>query len=244
VIISHDLGCYYNPWKTIIMSRLFITGGSGFIGREIARRAVADGHEVRSLSRSGRPSVTESWADGVEWITADVFEPHEWRTSLEGCDAVVHTIGIVSKAPKKGVATERMDGDSAIVTALEAERAEIPVFALLSVVGTPSSVSDEYVAAKRRAEQTIADLDMRTAVLRPGLIYAADTDNPHFPDFVNTAMRMVDDREWLGSRFGRNRPLSVESVARVALDAVFDPDNQRVLEVSDISQHEIPLRPE
>lgn len=93
---------HHNPDNASLVSRLFITGGSGFIGQEIARRAVADDHEVCSLSRSGRPAVAESWADEVEWIAADIFEPHEWRGSLEGCDAVVHTIGIVSAAPKKG----------------------------------------------------------------------------------------------------------------------------------------------
>jgi NAD(P)-dependent dehydrogenase (short-subunit alcohol dehydrogenase family) len=39
----------------------------------------------------------------------------------------------------------------------------------------------------------------------------------------------------IARRFGRNRPLSVERVARVLLDAVFDLDSQRVLEVSDIN---------
>ena len=219
------------------MSRLFITGGSGFIGRELVRRAVTGGHEVHSLSRSGRPAVAESWTTEAEWITADVFEPHEWRASLEGCDAVVHTIGIVSTTPKEGPITERMDGDSAIITALEAERANVPVFVFLSAVDTPSFVSNEYVAAKRRAEQAIADLDIRTVVLRPGLIYTDNNDNPHFPDIVNKAMKAIDEREWLARRLGRNRPLAVGTVAQTILDTVLDIDTQRVLEVGDISSH-------
>lgn len=226
------------------MSRLFITGGSGFIGREIVRRAVGDGHEVRSLSRSGRPAIAESWANEVEWITGDVFEPHEWRASLGDCDAVVHTIGIVSTMPKKGQSTERMDGDSTIITALEAERATVPVFVFLSAIDTPSFVSDEYVAAKRRAEQAIADLDIRTVMLRPGLIYTDDSDNPHIPDLVNKAMRAIDEREWLARRLGRNRPLALGTIAQTALDTVFDPDTPRVLEGNDIGSHKQLLIPE
>lgn len=49
---------------------LLITGGNGFIGRRVCERAVADGHDVTSVARSGAPETErrEPWTDAVEWV--------------------------------------------------------------------------------------------------------------------------------------------------------------------------------
>jgi uncharacterized protein YbjT (DUF2867 family) len=97
------------------MSCILITGGSGFIGRF----AVADGHEVRSLSRSGRPAISEPWTDEIDWHTADLFDPDTWRDQLDGCDAVIHTVGILRESPQEDVTCERFNRESAILAARE-----------------------------------------------------------------------------------------------------------------------------
>ncbi|GAA0241608.1 SDR family oxidoreductase [Haladaptatus pallidirubidus] len=203
------------------MSRILVVGGSGFIGRKICQLAVADGHEIRSVSRGGRPDADGTWVDSVEWGEADIFDPNSWRDALDGCDAVIHTVGIISITPGKGVIRERLDGDSAIITALEADRTDIPAFVLLSVTG--SLAREEHLAAKRRAERTIAELKLRTTVLRLGPVYGEDDSIGHYPGVMNAALRAIDDHNWLARRFGGARPLSVTTVAHEALQAALDP---------------------
>lgn len=217
------------------MSRILITGGSGFIGREIGRLGVAAGHEIRSLSRSGRPAVDEPWVDEIEWHAADLFDPDGWRDLLEGCDAVIHTVGIIRE--QEDVTFERFNGESAILAARETDRADVPTFVFLSVAGTPPFVSDRSTTAKRRAEQAIADRDLRTTVLRPGLVYGEGTNQGHFPSVVNTVFQAIGKRPWLAHRMPGPRSLGVTTVARASLHAAVAPDTQELLEIDAIETY-------
>lgn len=219
------------------MSRIFITGGSGFIGREIGRLGVTDGHEIRSLSRSGRPAVSEPWVDEIEWHAADLFDPDRWRDQLEDCDAVIHTVGIIRERPQEDVTFERFNGESAILAARETDRADVPAFVFLSVAGTPPFVSERSTTAKRRAEQVISDCDLRTTVLRPGLVYGEGANQGHFPSVVNTVFQAIGKRPWLAHRMPGPRSLGVTTVARASLHAAVTPDTPELLEVDAIETY-------
>lgn len=201
---------------------LLVTGGNGFIGRRICERAVADGHKVSSVARSGPPAPSErgAWAESVDWVAGDVFAPQEWRGAVAGADCVVHSVGTLDESPTAGVTFERINGDSAIVAALEAERTGTGRFVYVSSSTKPPLVRDAYLAARRRAEGAIADLDMETVVPRFGPVYGPG--QPHFPAAVNWAVTAIGRIEWIARRLGDDRPFSVDQAAgatyRLAVD--------------------------
>lgn len=213
------------------MSTLLVVGGSGFIGREVCRLAVRNGHEVRSVSRSGRPAIDAAWTDDVSWTSADLFRPNAWRDRLDGVDAVVHAVGTLSESPTDGTTFERVNGDAAILTALEAERAGVDAYVFLSAAVKPPGVRNAYLTAKRRAEAAIADLDLAAITLRPGPVYGSG--QPHLPTAVNTLLRFVASVSPIADRLGEARPLSVETVARATYRTALDPD-ETLLDVADI----------
>ncbi|XP_074573489.1 uncharacterized protein LOC141829913 [Curcuma longa] len=53
--------------------KIVVLGGTGFVGSAICKAAVSKGIEVVSVSRSGRPSYTDSWIDQVRWIAGMVL---------------------------------------------------------------------------------------------------------------------------------------------------------------------------
>jgi len=213
------------------MSTLLVVGGSGFIGRDVCRFAVRDGHEVRSVSRGGRPDVGEEWAEAVSWTSADLFRPNAWRDRLSDVDAVVHSVGTLTESPTEGVTFERVNGDAGVLTALEAERAGVDGFVFLSAATNPPGVRNAYLTAKRRAEASIADLDLDAVVLRPGPVYGEG--QPHLPGVADRVLRFVASAPPLASRLGELRPLAVGTIARAAYRAALDP-GERLLDVSDI----------
>ncbi|ORY78409.1 hypothetical protein BCR35DRAFT_305012 [Leucosporidium creatinivorum] len=80
--------------------RLLILGGSGLVGSSVAKKAVARGWEVISLSRKGTPYKTPAghvpaWANQVDWRSASAFQPSSYSSLLPSCTAVVSTLGIL-----------------------------------------------------------------------------------------------------------------------------------------------------
>ncbi|KAJ1932988.1 hypothetical protein EC988_009269, partial [Linderina pennispora] len=75
--------------------RVFVVGGSGFLGQAICRSAIARGWKVLSLSRHGAPAIDASMRgsigqhilQNIEWIKGDALKPDTYRAQLEGCTA-------------------------------------------------------------------------------------------------------------------------------------------------------------
>ncbi len=69
--------------------RIFVTGGSGFVGRRLIRRLAREQHEVSALARSGS-SVSLLEQRGVQAIRGTLDDIDEWEAQLEGRDVVIH----------------------------------------------------------------------------------------------------------------------------------------------------------
>ncbi|WP_144762535.1 NAD(P)-dependent oxidoreductase [Curtobacterium sp. 9128] len=92
------------------MTRLLVTGGAGFIGSAIVRRALADGHEVRVLDslRSdvhGDPDAVRAELEqrGITFVHGDVRDRVALDAALEGIDVVCH------QAAKVGLGVDFQD---------------------------------------------------------------------------------------------------------------------------------------
>ena len=73
--------------------RVFLTGGTGFIGGEVARKLRARGDEVRALVRTPEKATGLSEA-GCELVAADLSDDAAIRAGMQGCDAVIHAAAI------------------------------------------------------------------------------------------------------------------------------------------------------
>lgn len=82
-------------------SKVFVTGGTGFIGSYIIRRLVEDGFSVTSFKRqSPLPFyIPEEILQKVHWLSGDVLDVVALADALSDADAVVHSAAIVSFSP-------------------------------------------------------------------------------------------------------------------------------------------------
>ncbi len=69
--------------------KVFITGGSGFLGQEIVKFLVDNGHEVLSLSRSPA-SAAKLQQIGSFPVNGDMHQVKQWKSALSGMDVVIH----------------------------------------------------------------------------------------------------------------------------------------------------------
>jgi len=74
--------------------RLFLTGGTGFLGKRVAAGLAAAGHEVRALVRPA-PATFRKMPERVIAVSGDVTDLPSLERGAQGCDAIVHLAALV-----------------------------------------------------------------------------------------------------------------------------------------------------
>jgi len=84
-------------------NKVFITGGTGFVGSYIIRNLVEKGHSVRAIRRSNKLPfyISSEVLNRVEWVNGDVLDIVSLNDAMQGMDAVVHSAAIVSFSRKE-----------------------------------------------------------------------------------------------------------------------------------------------
>ena len=108
-----------------------MVGGTGTLGRQIARRALDDGHQVRCMVRTPRKaSFLQEW--GCELTRGNLLQPDSLDYALDGVDAVIDAATSRPDDPKSIYVTD-WDGKLNLMRACE--RADVKRFVFLSLLG-------------------------------------------------------------------------------------------------------------
>ncbi|MFM8357516.1 MAG: complex I NDUFA9 subunit family protein, partial [Verrucomicrobiota bacterium] len=139
-------------------------GGSGFVGREIVRQLLADGHAVRVLARGTRAAVP-----GVETCRGSVLDPATLPFALAGCDAVIHLVGIISEVGDQTYDRVHAEGTGHLLRAARA--AGVARFIHMSALGTRPQAASRYHRSKWEAEEQVRASGLAWVIHRPSLVY-------------------------------------------------------------------------
>ena len=142
-----------------------VTGATGFLGRHIVRRLLADGWRVRVLAR--RDVLHALWRDlEVEVVLGDLADAAALDRLCAGADLVVHGAGLI-KARK----AQHFFAVNEAGTRRLAERAPGGMLLISSLAAREPGLSD-YAASKRAGEDAArAVLGDRLGVVRPPALY-------------------------------------------------------------------------
>jgi uncharacterized protein YbjT (DUF2867 family) len=146
-------------------SPILVTGGTGTLGRLVVPRLRDAGCDVRVLSRPSHngAEASKEASQGVEVVTGDLATGEGIQTAVEGTEVIVHLAGTpkgdeVKAGHLVGAASQAGTRHLVYISVVGADR--IPV-----VSGVDRAMFG-YFAAKRAAEQTIADSGLGWTTLR------------------------------------------------------------------------------
>lgn len=172
--------------------RILVTGATGFLGRALVSRFIADGnYNLRAAHRSRR----QQYAGNVEEIRiGELSAETEWRDALSAVDVVVHTAARahIMREEASDPLTEfiRINTEGSLNLAAQAAAAGVRRFIFISSIkvngestpaGRPFTAADTpaprdpYAISKRRAEEGLRKIatttGMEMVIIRPPLIY-------------------------------------------------------------------------
>ncbi len=198
--------------------KIFLTGGTGFIGGHVRRELLRKGHEIRLLVHKRKEDVTEG---GVEEVEGDITQPGTFAGILEGCDATINLVGIIREFPRKGVTFERLHVDATRNIINAAKITGVRRHLQMSALGTRQGASSQYHRSKFHAEECVRTSGLDWTIFRPSIVFGPKDD------FVNKLagyIRSYSAVPVIGDGQYRLQPISADDVARCFAMALEMPE--------------------
>lgn len=199
--------------------KVFVTGGTGFVGGEVLRQLQNSPHEIRALVRS--PDQLKNTA-GVETVVGDTTKPESLQGALEGCDAVIHLVGIIREHPSRGVTFQRLHTDSTRNMLQAAEAQGVKRFLQMSANGSRENAKTDYHKTKWAAEVAVRDSSLDWTIFRPSLIFGPEDE---FVNMLAGLIRKLPVVPVMGDGEYRLQPVAVENVAAGFVKALDTPQS-------------------
>ncbi|MGU7770126.1 SDR family oxidoreductase [Burkholderia sp. MR1-5-21] len=150
---------------------ILVCGANGFIGRALCARLEAGGHRVvRGVHRAAGPGEV-----AIDYVH-DV-RPEHWRTRLDGIDAVVNAVGILSE--RRGATFDAVHRAAPCALFDACCRAGVRQIVQISALGAERG-DTAYFASKLAADGYLQTLPVDFRIVRPALVYGASGASARF----------------------------------------------------------------
>jgi len=198
--------------------RVFVTGGTGFVGREVVRQLTAAGHQVRALVRSGSE---EKLPVAVETQIGDVADLDSFGKALAGCDAAIHLVGSIREFPDKGVTFQKLHVEATRNVLQAARDHDVRRYLHMSANGVRPDADAVYHQTKWQAEELVRGSSLDWTIFRPSLIFGP---NGEFVDMLAELIRKLPVVPVIGKGRYRMQPVAREQVAATFVKALEMPE--------------------
>lgn len=200
------------------MSKLVtIYGGSGFVGRYIARRMAKAGWRVRVAVRRPNEALfvkTYGVVGQVEPIMCNIRDDASVASALQGANAVVNCVGVLAETGKNTFDAVQSEGAERIARIARAHG--INHMVQISAIGADLDSDSNYARTKAEGEAGVLKHQPDAVVLRPSIVFGPEDE--FFNRFAGMA-RIGPVLPVVGANT-RFQPVYVDDVAQAAVMGV------------------------
>lgn len=199
------------------MARLVtILGGSGFVGRYVARRMAQAGWRVRVATRRPNEHLhvrTYGAVGQVEPVLCNIRDAASLRAAIRGAEAVVNCVGILAESGRNRF--EAVQAEGAALAARIAAEEGVARFVQVSAIGADAGSDSAYARTKAEGEAAVRAAFPGAVILRPSIVFGPE--DQFFNRFAGMA-RMAPVLPIAGGST-RFQPVWVDDVAQAAAQA-------------------------
>ena len=207
------------PPARVTLSRILVTGASGFVGSRLVAALDGEGHEVRAMTR--RP---ERYEGAGRPIAGDVGEERSLREALEGCEAAYYLVHSLDHPD-----FERKDADAARAFARAAAATGIDRIVYLGGLGQDSDQLSRHLRSRREVERLLGGTGVPVTVLRAGIVVGHGGVSWELTRQLVAHLPAMVTPRWVSTR---TQPIAVADVVRYLVGVLDAPEAAgRVFEV-------------
>jgi nucleoside-diphosphate-sugar epimerase len=156
-----------------MMSKIFVTGASGFVGSRLLGALRRRGDSIAVLDRSG--SIREKLNPGaspgnVETVSADLLQPELYDEALRRSDLVIHLAALTGRATEREHIRINAQGTEILLERCERAGVRKILFVSSIAVKFPDRTGYHYAEAKARAEEAVRRSGLSFTIIRPTII--------------------------------------------------------------------------
>lgn len=191
--------------------KIAITGGTGFVGRHLARELARQGHQIVLVARG-----FDTRDEDIRTLQNAVFAPigtsdtEKLAEAFAGCDAVAHCAGINREIGAQTYQSVHVEGTQNVVDA--ARQANVPKVLLLSFLRARPNCGSPYHESKWQAEEIVRNSGLDYTIIKAGMIYGR---GDHMLDHLSHTLHSLPLFATVGLREKPIRPVAVEDVVRI-----------------------------
>ena len=197
------------------MSKLVaIYGGSGFVGRYIARRMAKAGWRVRVAVRRPNEAIfvkTYGVVGQVEPVLCNIRDDASVASVMKGADAVINCVGVLAESGKNGFDAVQSEGATRI--ARISSEMGIKRLVQISAIGADLDSESDYARTKAEGEAGVLKYQPDAMIVRPSIVFGPEDEV--FNRFAGMA-RMAPVLPVVGANT-RFQPVYVDDVAQAAV---------------------------
>jgi uncharacterized protein YbjT (DUF2867 family) len=209
--------------------RVFITGGTGYVGRPLISQLLQRGHEVRALVR---PGSEKKLPQGCQPILGDALDGNSYASKINPSETFVQLVGVPHPSPAKAAEFRAIDLASGRSAIEAAKSAGVRHFVYVSVAH-PAPMMKAYIEVRSQCEAIISQSGINATILRPWYILGPGHRWPYFLIPMYKIAELLPSTRAGAKRLGL---VTLSQMVRALVQAMETPaQGVRVVEVPDIS---------
>ncbi|HZS08675.1 MAG TPA: NAD(P)H-binding protein [Blastocatellia bacterium] len=213
------------------MRDIFITGGTGYVGRRLIPELQRRGHAVRALVRAGSEHKLPA---GYQAVVGDALECASFAAHVSPADTFIQLVGVPHPSPAKAEQFRSIDLRSIRASVEAAVAARVRHFIYVSVA-QPAPVMKDYIEVRAEGERLIGESGLKATVLRPWYVLGPGHRWPHLLRPAYAVLERLPSTRDTARRLGL---VTLRQMVAALADSVETvPDELRIIGVPEIRRY-------